>query len=219
MFRALLLGTLIPFLAAITLSRPATGDQPQTVAGQTLESLTPQLSDSDRVIRLRAAHSLGSLAHLNKETGSENATFTQVMIDALDHDDAAVQYIIAEQLGLIGGEALQKAKPKLEKLVTAKESLGSQMAASFALCRAGDPAVHLPLLIDALEHPERGVVCSAAALIGKIGPNAKDAIPALEAVVEKHRAGVKGGDYHRGGAAMNALRKIRATEEGSDIAR
>ena len=71
----------------------------------------------------------------------------------------------------------------------------------------------LPLLVETLAYPERGTACSAAELIGRIGPDAAAAIAPLEAAYSKHRPGAKGGDYHIGGAALNALRKLRPTQD------
>ncbi|MGI9472205.1 MAG: HEAT repeat domain-containing protein [Rubripirellula sp.] len=185
-------------IASATTGIPAAAEPPSHVAGQTIDANISDLDSSDRVIRLRAVRSLGVFG----------AAASDALRSALDHDDPAVRYLAAEQLGEIGDAPLKAAKPQLEQLAADESSLAVQMAASFALCRAGDLDKHLPLLIATLDYPERGTACSAAALIGKIGPEAKQAVAPLEAVHQQHRAGVKGGDYHRGGAAMNALRKI-----------
>ena len=129
-------------------------------------------------------------------------------MESLTHDDPAMRYIAAAGLGRIGGKSLKTAEVSLEKLVADQRSHAARMAAAFALCRLGKTSEHLPVLIDALSNPERGVVCAAAELLGDIGPTAKDAIDPLVAVHAKNKAGVKGGDYHIGGASMNALRKI-----------
>ncbi len=128
---------------------------------------------------------------------------------ALDHEDAAMRYVAAVQLGQIGGEPLQLARQRLVELATDERSHAVRMAACYALCESGQVAEHLPLLIDSLDFGERGMACSAAELIGRLGPDARAAVPALETSYEKHRPGAAGGDYHIGGAAMNALRKIR----------
>ena len=64
-------------------------------------------------------------------------------------------------------------------------------------------------MIETLDYPERGMACTAAYLIGEIGPYGKGATAALEQTFEKNRPVRKEGDYHLGGAALNALRKIR----------
>lgn len=168
------------------------------LAGKTVEQHSAHLDDSDRTVRLRAAKSLASMGQAAGTTLSE----------ALNHDDSAVRYIAATGLGRMGGKALEVSRESLEKLIDDQRSHAVRMAASFALCRLDANAEHLSVLIDALSHNERGIVCAAAELLGDIGPYAKDAIEPLVAIHAKHKWGVKGGDYHIGGAAMNALRRI-----------
>lgn len=177
-------------------------DDPETIAGRTVEQYAAQIDDGDRVVRLRAVKSLGAFG----------ASAAVPLRRALEHEDAAVRYTAAVHLGRIGGPPLSEAKPSLEKLAGDESSMAVQMAASYALCRVGMIDQHLPLLVDALTFPERGTACSAAELIGAIGPDAADAIEPLEQVYQRNRPGVKGGDYHIGGAANNALRKIRDSE-------
>ncbi|MFK8113313.1 MAG: HEAT repeat domain-containing protein [Rubripirellula sp.] len=171
----------------------------KSVAGKTLQQNLELLAGTERAVRLRAIRSIGLFGQPAGDA----------LLTALDHQDAAVRYIAAEHLGRLGGEALEKAKARLRELADDESSLAVRTAASYALCRGGDLDKHLPLLIKTLDYPERGMVCSTAALLAKIGPPAKAAIGPLEKVHAQHRSGVKGGDYHIGGAAMNALREIR----------
>ena len=179
------------------------GEETQLVAGRTVDDYAAQINDDDRVVRLRAIKSLGAFG----------AAAGEVFSESLGHDDAAVRYIAAVHLGGIGGEPLENSKTRLSELAADETSLAVRLAASYALCRAGLLDQHLPLLIKTLDYPERGTACSAAELIASIGPSAAAAIQPLEAVYEKNRPGVKGGDYHIGGAAMNALRKIRIQQD------
>lgn len=201
MSRPLLFLVLIaPWGTAASLSADeATSSENVTVAGQELGDYLSQINDADRVVRLRCVRSLGAFG-----TDAGDALRT-----CLSHDDAAVRYIAAASLGRIGGKPLTAAKAKLKELAKDERSLAVRLAASYALCCGGLVDQHLPLLIETLDHPERGIVCSTAELIGNIGPSAAAAVEPLEAVYEKHRPGAKGGDYHKGGAAMNALRKLR----------
>ena len=176
---------------------------PRAIAGRSIEDYAAELNDENRVVRLRAVRSLGAFGAAAGDT----------LRGALTHEDAAVRYIAAEHLGRIGGKPLEQAKPQLTKLASDKSSLAVQLAASFALCRAGLVDEHLPLLINTLRYPERGTACSAAELIGNIGPPAAAATKPLQELHEQNRFGVKGGDYHIGGAAMNALRKLRPENE------
>ena len=176
-----------------------TAEAPATVAGRSLEQYAELLNDPDRVVRLRA---MRSLAPLGEQAGV-------VIARGLDHDDNAMRYLAAVQLGQIGGKPLDRAAERLSELADDERSLAVRMAASYALCELGRVDQHLPLLVESLQYPERGMACSAAELIGRLGPQAKAAIGALEAAYAKHRPGAKGGDYHIGGAALNALRQIR----------
>jgi HEAT repeat protein len=177
----------------------AIAQQPTTIAGRTIADYTAQLDDDDRVVRLRAVKSLGAFGEAAGEA----------LISALDHDDKAVQYTAAVHLGRIGGKPLQDAQGQLEQVAKDKDSLAVRMAASFALCRGGATEQYLPILIEGLQYPERGMVCGAAELLGMLGPAAAAAVEPLQQAYEQNRPGVKGGDYHIGGAAMNALRKIQ----------
>ena len=180
-------------------SRAPADDDPETIlAGRTVKAYSAQIVDDDRTVRLRAARSLAAMG----------PPAEKVLVRSLGHDDPAIRYIAAVGLGRIGGDTLKSAHQSLEALAIDERSHAARMAASFALCRGGDTTKHLQVLIDALNHPQRGVVCAAAELIADIGPPAREATEELLAVYAKNKPGVKGGDYHRGGAAMNALRKI-----------
>jgi len=190
---------LISTLLTIVCVEATRAAPPTTVAGRSLDQYARQLSDADRVVRLRAVRSLGVFGE-----GAGSA-----LQGGLNHEDAAIRYVAAVQLGRIGGSPLLQAKRRLQKLAGDQSSLAVRLAASFALCRLGEVDQHLPLLTESLNHPARGTACSAAELIGRIGPPAAPAVAALVATVEANRPGQRRGDYHLGGAAMNALRSIR----------
>lgn len=172
------------------------------VAGRTLSQYADQLQSEDRVVRLRAARSLGPFG---QPAG-------RLLIETLEHEDPAMRYLAAEQLGRLGGDSLEAAVGRLCELAGDESSLAVRLSASFALCRHGLDDMHLPLLIESLDYPERGMACTAAYLIGEIGSPAISAVPALERTLEKNRPGTKSGDYHLGGAVINALRKIQLPE-------
>ena len=169
-----------------------------TIAGRTIADYHSQVDDENRVVRLRAVRSL--------------AAFKSAAIDeltkALDHQDAAVRYLAAEALGDIGQAASPQAQQRLTEMAKNDPSRAAKNAASYALCRFGLVDEHLPQLIESLAYPERGMVCSTAELIGKIGPSAAAATKTLQQMTIDHAPGGKG-DYHIGGAATNALRKIQ----------
>ncbi|NND97994.1 MAG: HEAT repeat domain-containing protein [Pirellulaceae bacterium] len=169
------------------------------VAGRTVEQYASELDDPNRVVRLRAVKSLGAFG----------PSAGDALQKALDHDDHAVQYTAAVHLGRIGGPPLNDATERLTELAKQKDSQAVRIAASYALCRGGQIDPYLSVLTDALSYPDRGTVCSTAELLGMLGATAKAAIDPLDAVYQTNKPGVKGGDYHIGGAANNALRKIR----------
>lgn len=204
MFRVCLLSGYLSSLVWFSLAvSPAAADDRSQVAGKSVDEYAAQVNHDNRVIRLRAVRSLGAFGQ----------PASDVLAQALDHEDAAVRYIAAAHLGRIGGSGLKRAIDRLTELAADESSLAVQVAAAYALCRAGRVDKHLPMLIKTLQYPERGMVCSTAELIGGIGPPAAAAIEPLEQLHEKNRAGVQGGDYHIGGAAMNALRKIRTQQD------
>lgn len=207
MFQTAILPSIAGGLAALVMlgsSLPTHAQAAETVAGRSVEDYRAQLEDQDRVVRVRAARSLGAFGPVA----------AAALREGLDHPDPAVRYVVAVALGNLAGEPLELAEPKLDALAEADDSAAVRLAASYALCRAGHLEPHLPRLLAALESPARAVACSAAELIGQIGPDAAAAIGRLEEVLRGNRPGGSG-DYHLGGAAQNALRKIRGEATGT----
>jgi hypothetical protein len=181
----------------------------KSVAGMTIADCRTDLQSDNRVVRLRAIRTLGAFE------GAAGGSLTA----ALSHDDPAVRFLAATQLGRLGGEPLAGAVDDLKRLAEADDPSGTddtmqqplsvRIAAAYALCEAGQTDPFLPVLIEAISFPDRGTACYAADLISRLGPDAAAATEALETAYAKNKPGVPGGDYHVGGAAMNALRKIR----------
>ena len=193
------------------------------VAGMTMADCQRDLSSQHRVVRLRAIRTLG--------------VFDQAAADplgeALEHDDPAVRFLAATHLGRIGGDSLDAAVASLERLAGSPEASqpvapqpdvagddqppqpqSVRMAAAYALCEAGQTERFLPILVRAISYPDRGTACYAADLIGRLGADAAAATEVLETAYANNKPAVAGGDYHVGGAAMNALRKIRGESSG-----
>lgn len=184
--------------ALLCAAMPLAQAETPTVAGLTLQECVALLDDEDRTVRCRAVRTLGGF---EQDAAKPLAT-------ALTHADAAVRYLAAVQLGRIGGDGLQAAAEELEKLVGDERSRAVQMAAAYALCRSGKLDAPLDLLIARLEDDERGMACSAAELIGELGPAAARAVPALEQARDDDRPG-RNGVYHVDRAAAHALRKVQ----------
>jgi HEAT repeat protein len=193
---AVLLAALVTFAS----NSRAASDEVATVAGESLEQCAGHLDSDNRVIRLRAARSLSAFG----------TPAGKPLRDALGHEDAAVRFIAAESLGRLGGESLQESRDLLAKLATTpSQPLSVRMAAAYAMCAAGETKAYLPVLIEGIETDRRAAACTAADLIAALGPSASAATDALQQAYQEHRPGAKGGDYHIGGAANNALRSIR----------
>ena len=101
----------------------------------------------------------------------------------------------------------------LRKLSKSKDQPAIAMAATYAICGITGPEKHLDKLAEYLNYPERGMACSAAEFLGKLGPKASAAVPALEAAFRNNdrvpgKKGKGNRDYHIRGACQNALRKI-----------
>lgn len=164
-----------------------------TVAGRTLTGWVHDLEDSNGVVRRRAVLSLGAFGK----------SAIPALTKSLSHDDIAVRYWAASELGDIGEQAAS-AEASLKVLLT-DQSIGVRMAAGYALCRIGKVADGLPSLLDALKHNERGVWNSAGDFLARVGPPAKPAIPAIEQAALRN-------DTHIADICNEALRRIRGDE-------
>ena len=196
---ALLFRWVVICLAVLVQARSVTAKDGDTVAGRTVAELVTALDDDDRTTRCAAVRSLGAF----EQSGAK------ALAGALSHHDPAVRYLAAVHLGRIGGEELSKATDRLIGLAEKDDSEAVRMAVSFALCRGGKVESHLPRLIAGLQASERAMACSAAELIGMLGPAASEARERLQTVRDANAPG-SDGDYHIGGAAAAALRKIDA---------
>ena len=106
------------------------------------------------------------------------------LLRALQRAEDSSRYAIAYALGRIGPAAAE-AKPALEKLLTGEDDTLSLVSA-WALVQIGaaDPdtaARVVPVLIGGLARPDARYRQEAARALEKLGPRAKDALPALNA--------------------------------------
>lgn len=173
-----------------------TGDE--KVAGRTLAQWQADLSSPNEIVRLRAVKSLGPF-------GMSAVTILQ---ECLSDESDAVQYWAADHLGSIGPK-VSKSKSRasvvnsLEAIIKTSPEKAVSMAAAYALFKVDAKQEHLDLVIKRLSHGERGMACSAAEFLGKIGSPAEAALPELQKKYKEH------GDYHVRGACLNAIRKIK----------
>ncbi len=159
-------------------------------------AVTEALRDRDVKVRLSAAFVLG-------EIGSEAKDAVPALIIRLkDHAELPggipVNQVVAEALGKIGPPARDAVRPLLD----AVERGGVNMTdvVQKALTGIGPPA--LPAIIEGLNHNYSLARSSAAYAIGKLGPAAADAVPALIHTLENDE------DWYVRGSAAYALGQI-----------
>ena len=171
---------------------------PKSVAGRSLAEWSAELDAKSRTRRLRAALTLPSFG----------VDAVKPLVKALEHDDPGVVYWAASGLGDLAHKSAHT-KPVLRRLkgLMGHKAVGVRLSAAYALSRLGETGSGIGVLAKGLEHPHRGVACSAADFLARIGPPAANAVAALQAAA-KHK------DYHVKGAANEALKRIRAAKEG-----
>ena len=175
----------LPLAAALLLAPPPdppAGDStgPATVAGRTADQWAADLTSDARPARGRAALSLRAF-------GPAGAP---LLADALTNDDEAVRFWAAEGLGMTpDAPAVKDARGDL-LLMAVDGGTAERLAAAFALGAMGEPDAALPVLLDGLDHPSRGVAVTAADFLARLG---KTAAPAGETL---KKAALTHADYH-----------------------
>ena len=193
-----------PLLVSTTI--PLQADAPQSVAGRSLQQWSADLDDPNEFVRLRAIRSLRAFGR----------PAIPAVVQALDDPHVGVQYWAASHLGDFA--TAPRAAVAVLQSRRDGENEAVAMAAAYALCRIQGPDGNIDLLISRLQYPERGMACSAAEFLGRLGPAGKSAVPALEEAYRSNdkKPGSPGpatADYHIRGAAQNALRLILGTWE------
>ena len=172
-------------------------------------ALVPLLSDPDPAVRLAAAHGLGAMGRIpisGPQTSSQPAASPEVSSDARRRA-AAMAYLLPEvplppQLiaalqdnssGVRAAAAMAIARfgpdldPAIPALFAAIERGDREVrtACDKALFAAWPDAALVPFLIRSLASRDLQVRRHAAELLGRIGPEAREAIPALIAVLNE----------------------------------
>jgi|GEM_PF-4612150 len=174
---------------------------PRQIAGRTLQQWAQDLDDSNEIVQARAAKMLGLFG----------AQAVPVLKQCLNHSSEAVRYWACSHLGDLAPRGDQTLVERLNQLKNDAKHPACALAAAYALCRIEGPKGHIQLLIQRLDHGEPGMAIAACDFLGRLGPQAKAAVPALErtartfyAKVRRHIHRV----YHVDRAAENALRQI-----------
>jgi HEAT repeat protein len=137
------------------------------------------------------------------------------LIAALERGNLLERFQAACELGDIGPEA-KAAAPALASLVNDSSYANSTMAAR-ALIRIGPPAV--ASVVPLLQDPRAAVRKTAAEILGRIGPEAKEAVPALTRALTDTDRGVRLqattalGQIDPGNAAVRAAELIAALKD------
>ena len=100
------------------------------------------------------------------------------LLDAMEHDDAAVRYWGATGIGNTGPDAAE-AEAVMSKALQDK-SVSVRVAAARALCRMDEPERVLPVLVAALKGDNQWGRLQAAIVLDEIGEQARPVQPALK---------------------------------------
>jgi HEAT repeat protein len=192
-----LLGTGVAFLCLVV-----------SVQAADVDDLVKQLKDKDPDMRRKAAKELG-------DVGADARPAVPALVASLKDNDLFVRRFSAQALGAIGPDA-QGALPALQKIVKdGNEKKEVQEAAVLAIGKMG--RVSVKFLGGVVKDPEFDVSLRrrAAESLGAIGPDAKDALPALtealKGVAPKGKKMDKDGDIRL--AAADALGNIAAADD------
>jgi len=174
----------LPLVAALCLAGPPghgspPGD-PATVAGRTADAWAAEVDDPNRVVRNRAVLSLRAF-------GADAAPH---LADALRNEDEAVRFWAAEGLGMTPKAPAAKGSLVVLRTMAKDGATGERLAAAFAVAALGEADVGVPVLIEGLKHPSRGVAVTSADFLARLGKAAAPAADALRDAASNHD------DYH-----------------------
>jgi HEAT repeat protein len=167
---------LLPVLLALACNGEPTRD------GRTLTQALERLHSSEPAERLEAARAIASFAEEAGQSG-RSETFEAhlpALLKALDDPYAPVRRYVATTLGKLPPLAVA-AMPRLIRMAGTEEDARARAHAVYALgwAPAGQLAEVLPLLGEALQHPDDRVRARSAEALARIGPAASSALPVL----------------------------------------
>lgn len=175
------------------------------LADTAVPDLRQALHHDDRRVRLGAAKALGTMG-----IRSEFAGFA--LVRALDDIDPEVRAAAAEGFAQPG----MKIQARLAAIPTLCKALGddfwrvrfwsSAALQQIAGERPAEAIAALPSLVKALRDDDQNVRSYAAVAVGSIGPAAREAVPALENLVDRE-------SDHNFLAAAEALWRVRGPDE------
>lgn len=172
---------------------------------ETITQLSKCLQDDNRAVVLATLNSLAALGDASKPHVSEvlpllnhpasevrsaalvcvseldDEAAIPVLIDALEDQQWTVRRDASEALGKFGSKA-KSAVPVLFRFLASEEDRDAARSALRAIDDAGPEAV--PVLVEALDSDDRGQRYYAMFLLGKVGKDARDALPVLRRLLE-----------------------------------
>jgi HEAT repeat protein len=148
-----------------------------------VSSLIKQLKTGDNDTRRLAARDLG-------EAGADAKEAVSALTAALKDNDFFVRRFAAKSLGQIGSGATS-AIPALEKALDDNRK-EVRLAAGSALGKMGSAGVSALISLLRNENKDTEIRQLAAESLGRMGPVAHSAVPALTAVVKEGPGGKKG---------------------------
>ncbi|MEZ6126348.1 MAG: HEAT repeat domain-containing protein [Planctomycetaceae bacterium] len=177
-FRGLanLLNTDQPPLLVTTLTTLKSVSWPEnSVNEEDQERILPLLRHSDPTVRIAAVRCFAAIQKDHQKS-------VPVLTDVLSDEDWTVRRAAGEALGAIG-PAARIAVPQLFRLMANDLDSDYSRTALRAIDAAGPEA--LPVLLEGLKSDDRRRRYYAAFLIGKIGPEAQEAVPLLKEMIEQ----------------------------------
>ncbi|MGM0682347.1 MAG: sister chromatid cohesion protein PDS5, partial [Thermodesulfobacteriota bacterium] len=135
-------------------------------------------ADKDRYVRIQAVRVI-------RAAGPAGAEVLPALINALSDERPEVIREAARTINALGREQAAKALPELLELLSAGTSgLGYDTisAVSTVVTTIGEPAI--PSLVELLSHDNFETRAQSASILGRIGPGAKDAVPALTGIYQ-----------------------------------
>ncbi|MFP3999642.1 MAG: HEAT repeat domain-containing protein [Desulfobacterales bacterium] len=141
-----------------------------------IHPVAQMLEDKDRYVRIQAVRAIGS-------AGPAGAEVLPALINALSDERREVIQEAARTIDALGSQQARKALPQLLELLSAGTSgLGydTVFAVSSAVTTIGKPAI--PSLLELLSHGNFEVRAQSANILGRIGPDAEEAVPGLTSI-------------------------------------